>query len=693
MSDLMTGITALLTMQNLLLLVGGVLIGMIVGVIPGVGPSAGLAILLPVTFGLDPTGAIVMLAAVYYGAMYGGTITSVLINTPGESATVASTFDGYPLAKQGRAGPALVMAAVGSFVAGTIGAILLSVAAPVTAAFAKTFGPPEYFLIVMAGLLTVIVILRGNKLLGALSALIGFAIGTVGVDIGGGERRYTFGTVELINGVDFIPVAIGLFAVGEVLHTLWRGGHLEQLDFFGVSARSRGFWPNRKDFRESVGPTLRGSFLGFGVGLTPGAGATVASLMSYNVEKSVSRTPEKFGKGAMAGLVGPESANNAASSGAMVPLLTLGIPGGGATAVLLGGFLMWGLQPGPLLMEQNPEFAWGLIASMYLGNVMLLAVNIFCIPAFASIARVPFRLLGPIIVLLCALGTFAVNKSLLDVQIMLACGVLGFFMRRYGLSPAALVIALVLGPLAEESLRQTLLISGGNLNVFVERGTSVGILVFIVFLLTLPLLTKPVARASKSALQRVSARDVGRRPRCPCREPRPDRPGTREMSVGALLLTAGAAVVGAGIATLLHLPAAPLLGAMVGVAVVNIATTSAFAIAPAGRWVVYVCVGWLLGMSVNRETLNQLRRCVPIVVTVVAFLIFGLVAAWLLWRFTSIDSLTALLATAPGGIAQMGAFSASAGANVPIVLTVHVLRITSVIVLMSVGLKLMGGRG
>ena len=506
MSDLMTGLTALLTMQNILLLVGGVLIGMIVGVIPGVGPSAGLAILLPVTFGLDPTGAIVMLAAVYYGAMYGGTITSVLINTPGESATVASTFDGYPLAKQGRAGPALVMAAVGSFVAGTIGAVLLSVAAPVTANFAKTFGPPEYFLIVMAGLLTVIVILRGNKLLGALSALIGFAIGTVGVDIGGGERRYTFGAVELINGIDFIPVAIGLFAVGEVLHTLWRGGHLEQLDFFGVSARSRGFWPNRKDFRESVGPTLRGSFLGFGVGLTPGAGATVASLMAYNVEKSVSRTPEKFGKGAMPGLVGPESANNAASSGAMVPLLTLGIPGGGATAVLLGGFLMWGLQPGPLLMEQNPEFAWGLIASMYLGNVMLLAVNVFCIPAFASIARVPFRLLGPIIVLLCALGTFAVNKSMVDVQIMLACGVLGFFMRRYGLSPAALVIALVLGPLAEETLRQTMLISGGSLGVFVERGTSIAILAFIAFLLALPLISKPVSRASRNALQSFSAR-------------------------------------------------------------------------------------------------------------------------------------------------------------------------------------------
>ncbi|MCZ0731922.1 tripartite tricarboxylate transporter permease [Mycolicibacterium iranicum] len=509
MSQFLEGIYAILTLQNLLLLAGGVLIGMVVGVIPGVGPSAGLAILLPLTFGLDPTGAIVMLAAVYYGSMYGGTITSVLINTPGESATVASTFDGYPLAKQGRAGPALVMAALASFVAGTIGAVLLAFAAPTIADFAKTFGPPEYFLIVLAGLLTVIVILKGNKLLGALSALIGFAIGTVGIDIGGGEQRYTFGSVNLINGIDFIPVAIGLFAVGEVLHTLWRGGHLEKLDFFGVSARSRGFWPTKTDIRESTGPALRGSFLGFGVGVTPGAGATIASLMAYNVEKSVSKTPEKFGKGAMAGLVGPEAANNAASSGALAPLLTLGIPGGGATAVLLGGFLMWGLQPGPLLMEQNPEFAWGLIASMFLGNIMLLLVNVFCIPGFASIARVPFRVLGPIVIVLCVLGTFAVNNSLLDVQIMLVCGVLGFFMRIYGLSPAALVIALVLGPLAEETLRQTMVISGGSLDVFVQRGTSIGILCFIAFLFLIPVIKKPVRKVTDAALQLVSLKRRG----------------------------------------------------------------------------------------------------------------------------------------------------------------------------------------
>lgn len=482
------GIRALLTVENVALLAVGVLVGMVVGVMPGLGASAGLAILLPLTFGLEPVGAIVMLAAVYYGAMYGGTITSVLINTPGESATVASTFDGYPLARNGRAGAALVMAAVASFVAGTIGAVLIGIAAPVTASIAAGFGPPELFLLVVAGLLTLIVVIGRNRLLGAISALLGFAIATVGVDIGGGEQRYTFGSSELINGIDFIPVAIGLFGLGEILHTLYRGGHLDQQGYFDVSIRSRGFWPTRSEVKESGAPMLRGSILGFFVGTTPGAGATVASLMSYSVEKAVSKTPKRFGKGAMAGLVGPEAANNAASAGAMVPLLTLGIPGSAATAVLLGGFLMWGLQPGPLLMKENPEFAWGLIASMYLGNAMLLLINIFCIPVFASIARVPFRVLAPAIVVLCALGTYTVNGSIVEVGVMFACGVLGLLMRLFGLSPAALVIALVLGPLAEETLRQTLIISHGSLGIFVDRGASRVLLAVIVVLLVVPVL-------------------------------------------------------------------------------------------------------------------------------------------------------------------------------------------------------------
>ncbi len=493
-NDLLGGITGVFTPQNLLLLGAGVLMGMVIGVMPGLGPSAGLAILLPVTFSLDPTGAIVMLAAVYYGAMYGGTITSVLINTPGESATVASTFDGYPLAKQGRAAPALVMAAIASFVAGTIGAILISVAAPLMADFASSFGPPELFLVVVAGLLTLIVIVGKNRLLGAISALIGFALATVGIDIGGGGQRYTFGSTELINGIDFIPVAIGLFGVGEILITLYRGGHEEELKYFKFRRRGGTFWPTSKDWLDSRWAMLRGSFLGFFVGTTPGAGATVASLMSYSVEKSVSKEPQKFGKGAMAGLVGPEAANNAATAGAMVPLLTLGIPGSASTAVLLAGFLMWGLQPGPLLMEQNPDFAWALIGSMYLGNAMLLALNIFCIPVFASIARVPFRILGPIVIVVCALGTYTVNGSIVEVGIMLACGVLGFLMRLFGFSPAATVIALVLGPLAEETLRQSLIISQGSFDIFLERGASRALLAFVVFLSLLPFVVSRLRR-------------------------------------------------------------------------------------------------------------------------------------------------------------------------------------------------------
>lgn len=511
-SSLAGGMAAVLTVQNLLLLLAGVSLGMIVGVMPGLGPSAGLAILLPLTFGLDPTGAIVMLAAVYYGAMYGGTITSVLINTPGESATVASTFDGYPLARQGRAGPALVMASVASFVAGTVGALLMSFFAPVTAAVARTFGPPELFLVVLAGLLTLIVIVGKNRMLGVLSALLGFGLATVGIDVGVGQQRYTFGSSELINGIDFIPVAIGLFGVGEILHTLWRGGHLENIGFKAVSVRDRSFWPTREDVRETRASMFRGSLLGFFVGTAPGAGATVASLMSYNLEKSVSKKPEKFGKGAMAGLTGPEAANNGASAGAMVPLLTLGIPGSGSTAVLLAGFLMWGLQPGPLLMEQNPDFAWGLIASMYLGNIMLLVVNIFMIPTFASVARVPFRLLAPIVIVLCTFGTFTVNGSIIEVGIMLACGVLGFYMRRFGMSPAALVIALVLGPLAEETLRQTMVVSGGDPAIFLQRQTSVWLLVAIVVLLLLPLVSPLVKR-----IVEVRVREIGRRRRARAR--------------------------------------------------------------------------------------------------------------------------------------------------------------------------------
>lgn len=494
-ANLANGIANVLSPTTLLFLLIGVLVGMFIGAIPGLGPSAGLAILLPLTFGLDATTAIVMLAAVYYGAMYGGTITSVLINTPGDSASVPATLEGYPLARKGRAVPALIIAAVASFVAGTVATVILTVAAPPTARLASSFGPPELFLLVVIGLLTLIVLVGKSWKGGLLSVILGFAIGTVGIDVAGGEQRYTFGSTELINGVDFIPVAIGLFGLGEILWTLYRGGHRETPAETDLRGRSGAFWPSRQEWRESRMPIARGTPLGFILGVIPGAGATVASLISYSTEKALSKRPERFGKGAVEGLAGPEAANNSAATGSMVPLLTLGIPGSASTAVLLGGFMMWGLQPGPLLMRDNPEFAWGLIASMYLGNVMLLAMNVFCIPLFASITRIRFATLAPLIILLCAFGTFTVNGSIVEVGIMFGCGVLGFCMRMYGLSPAATVIALVLGPIAEETLRQSLALSSGTFEVFFSRTPSLVLLGIMAALVIVPIAVPALKRA------------------------------------------------------------------------------------------------------------------------------------------------------------------------------------------------------
>ena len=478
-ANLLLGLSVAVSPANLAWLLVGVLIGMLVGIIPGFGPSAALAILLPVTFGMPPTGAVILLAAIYYGSQYGGTITSILINTPGESSSVAATFDGYPLAQQGRAGPALVMQAVASFIGGTLGVVLITVLAPLFALVARSFGPPEFFLLVLMGLTTLIAMVGENWRYGVISALLGFALGTVGVDLDTGQPRYTFGSAELIDGVHFVPIAIGLFGMGEFYYAFYTGMHASGTGGIVQYEKERRFWPELADYLETKWTLLRGSLLGFVVGVLPGAGATVASLMSYSLEKSVSRTPEKFGKGAMAGLVGPEAANNAASSGAMVPLLTLGIPGSASTAVLLAAFILWGLTPGPLLMTQKPDFAWGLIASMYLGNMALLALNIFAIPLFVQMIKLPYRLLAPAVILICTIGTYSVNGSLTETWLMFAAGVAGFFMKRLGFSPAALVLALVLGPLAEQSLRQSLTISHGSLAIFVQRPASLAILAII----------------------------------------------------------------------------------------------------------------------------------------------------------------------------------------------------------------------
>ena len=500
-ADLWMGLSVAITPINLVYLLIGAMVGMIVGMIPGFGPSAGLAILLPVTFGMDPIGAVMMLAAIYYGSMYGGTITSILLNTPGESATVASTFDGYPLAQQGRAGPALVMQAVASFVGGTVGVVLITLLAPLFSHVARNFGPPEYFLLAMMGMLTLIAMIGSSWRYGLISALIGFALGTVGVDLETGQGRFTFGSAELIGGIDFIPVAIGLFGLGELYFAFYQGLHVTGSGAIVQYTKEKRFWPETRDWLETRWTLVRGSVLGFVVGVIPGAGATIASLMAYSVERSVSKRPENFGKGEMAGLVAPESANNAASSGAMIPLLTLGIPGSASTAVLLAAFLLWGLRPGPLLMDQNPEFAWGLIASMYLGNVALLAINIFAIPLFVWLVRIPYRVLAPGVIVVCAIGTYSVNGSIIETWLMFAAGIVGFFMRKFGYSPAALVLALVLGPLAEEALRQTLTISRGSFMIFLDRPASLWIISITIAVIGLVPLMQRLGRSADKPLE------------------------------------------------------------------------------------------------------------------------------------------------------------------------------------------------
>ncbi|ALM51976.1 tripartite tricarboxylate transporter permease [Halomonas huangheensis] len=502
-SNLGLGLSVAVSPINLLFLFVGAFVGMIVGLFPGFGPAAGIAILLPLTFGLDPTTAIIMLAGIYYGAMYGGTITSILINTPGESATVASTLDGYPLAQQGRAGPALVMQAVASFVGGTSGVILICALIPYLSSLAASFGPSEYFLIILFGLLLLATVMGDNKINGIVSALIGFAIAMVGVDVISGAQRFTFGSSELIGGIYFVPVAIGLFGIGELLYCIYTGQHRIEVKKLRLSFRSENFWPTRKDFSESRFTFFRGSVIGFLAGLLPGSGGTLGSIMGYSIEKKIARDPEKFGRGEMRGLVAPECANNAASAGSMVPLLSLGIPGSGATAVLLGAFMMWGLRPGPMMIVNDPEFVWGLIASMYLGNMVLIFLCIAAIPLFVKFLDIPYRLVIPIIIVLCVVGSYALHSSIIETWMLVAGGLLGFGMKLYGYSPAATVLALVLGSMAENTLLQSLIASDGSLMVFVERPISLILACAVAVVVLSPYVVKIWRRLSQHRVKAI----------------------------------------------------------------------------------------------------------------------------------------------------------------------------------------------
>jgi putative tricarboxylic transport membrane protein len=486
-SSLLQGFAVALTPYNLLWCFVGVLLGTIVGVLPGLGPAATIAMLLPLTFQMNPTSAVIMLAGIYYGAKYGGSTTSILLNVPGESASVVTCLDGYQMARKGRAGAALGIAAIASFVAGTFGVIGLMLIAPPLARFALSFSSPEYFALMCLGL-AMVVLLAGRSLVKALLAmLVGLWLAGIGTDLFTAGSRFTFGHSELLDGIDFVVVAIGIFALGEVL------GNMESREgaqMLPVPRGIRNLLPTIAELKACRFAFLNGSVIGFVIGVLPGAGSTIASFISYGIEKAFSKHPEKFGTGVPEGVAAPEGANNSETGGAMVPLLTLGIPGSGTTAILLAAFILWGLRPGPLMIQDNPTLFWGLVASMYVGNVMLLVLNLPLIPLFAQILRLPTYVLFPLIFGISIVGVYSVSGSLFDVWMLGAFGLLGYAMRRLDYPAAPLILGLVLGDSMERALRQSLMMSQGELSILVSRPISAVMLGLAVLILILPLFRK-----------------------------------------------------------------------------------------------------------------------------------------------------------------------------------------------------------
>lgn len=474
--NLMLGFSTALTLENLLWCFVGVLVGTVIGLMPGLGSTTGVAILIPLTLGMEPVTALIMLAGIYYGAQYGGTITSVLISTPGEAASVVTTLDGYQMARNGRAGAALAIAAIGSFIAAIISLALLMALAPPFAQFALNFGPVENLAIIILGLITVVSFAGGSMRKGLMMAAAGLLISTVGVASGFSDARFTFGNVNLLGGIPFVEVMIGLFALGEVLHQIRVGAAAP------IKARFRDMVISRKELVKSGPSIIRGSFIGFLLGCLPGAGSTLASFMSYGIEKRVSKNKDNFGKGAIEGVASPESANNAAANANFVPTLALGIPGGGTTAVLLGAFTIYGLQPGPLLFEQQPTLVWGLLVSFFIGNVMLLVLNLPLAPVFAQMLRIPYAYLYPIIVLTSLIGAYSVSNNMFSVWLVVIFGIVGFFMKELDLPIAPLVLGLVLGPLFEKSLVQTSALGQGNFGILFQSPISVTILILALLL-------------------------------------------------------------------------------------------------------------------------------------------------------------------------------------------------------------------
>jgi putative tricarboxylic transport membrane protein len=486
LQNLSTGFAMAFTPDVLLYAFVGCLVGTLVGVLPGVGPLAGISLLLPVTFGLNATSAIVMLAGIYYGAMYGGSTTSILMRIPGEAASVMTCIDGYAMTQKGRGGAALAIAAVGSFVAGTLSIVGLMLLAPPLAEFALRFGPPEHFALMVLGLL-VLAYMSGGPITRSLTmAALGLLLGMIGMDTMTGLSRFDYGVTELGDGIGIVPVAVGLFGISEILLSAGRETRTEIR-----APRFRELLPNREEWRASVGPIGRGTILGFLIGIIPGPGHVVSSFVSYSVERRLSRHPERFGHGAIEGVAGPESANNSATSGAFVPMLALGLPSGAVPAIMLAAMMIHGIAPGPLLIQQQPALFWGVIASMYLGNIVLLILNLPLVGIFVNILRIPYSYLYPSLLAFATLGVYAVNNSVVDVWIMAVAGLVGYVLRKLDFEIAPIILGLVLAPMLELNFRQSLAMSAGSYEIFFTRPLATSMLAVAFVLLLLGMFKRP----------------------------------------------------------------------------------------------------------------------------------------------------------------------------------------------------------
>ena len=477
------GFGVALTLNNIFLCFVGCMVGTLIGVLPGVGPIATIAMLLPITFGFDPTGALIMLAGIYYGAQYGGSTTAILVNIPGEATSVVTVLDGHQMAKQGRAGVALGMAAMGSFFAGTVATLFIAALGQPLTKLAQLFGPAEYFSLMIMGLVFAVVLARGSILKAMCMILLGLLLATVGTDLETGQERMTLGIQDLSDGVDFAVLAMGIFGFAEIVRNL---ENPETRDV--VRAAIGRLWPSKDDFRQSYFPILRGTLIGAILGILPGNGAVLGPFASYTVEKKIAKDPKRFGRGAIEGVAGPESANNAGAQTAFIPLLTLGIPPNAVMALMVGAMTIHGIIPGPQVMTKNPELFWGMVASMWLGNLMLVIINLPLIGLWVKLLQVPYRMMFPAIMIFCCIGIYSINNSTSDVLFTAFFGLVGYTLLKFGFEPAPMLLGFVLGKLMEEKLRQALILSRGSFSTFIERPVSAGLLLVAVVMLAIALL-------------------------------------------------------------------------------------------------------------------------------------------------------------------------------------------------------------